>query len=168
MEEQTIINIVFGVVLLILLVQIQKIRNRSMENMADIVPLTNQGLDNIIKLSNDYAGGKLLASGTDNTFRFGSKNNWIIHAPQDGRKSLHIAPNGGDWGKQLALYGDGSVEVYGKLIVNGDIEARNNLGVKYGIASDSLKFRSATGNDITTTGAITSKYQVNAPELNKR
>ena len=44
----------------------------------------------------------------------GGSNSWIFHTPDDGRKSLHIAPktNGKwDWGKQITLFNDGKMHI---------------------------------------------------------
>ena len=44
----------------------------------------------------------------------GGSNSWIFHTPDDGRKTLYIAPktNGRwDWGKQFKLLNDGKMAI---------------------------------------------------------
>jgi hypothetical protein len=57
-------------------------------------------------------------------------NSWIFHHPDDGRKTLYIAPknNYWDWNNQIALNNDGSINC-NKIITNNDSVIKGNLQV---------------------------------------
>jgi len=53
----------------------------------------------------------------------GGSNSWILHTPDDGRTSLHIAPKTAgtwDWGKQTIFLNNGSTIYSGALDVGGN------------------------------------------------
>ncbi|WP_051878620.1 hypothetical protein [Chryseobacterium sp. FH1] len=71
---------------------------------------------NLAKLDVD---GNITSTGniTGSDLISGGSNNWIFHTPDDGRKTLHIAPissNGYDFTKETT-FSDGNVAVRGKL-----------------------------------------------------
>ncbi|MFT3901667.1 MAG: hypothetical protein QM727_00715 [Niabella sp.] len=52
----------------------------------------------------------------------GGTNQWILHTPDDGRTSLHIAPfmsslGGYNWDAQTIFFNDGSISVSGTLFI---------------------------------------------------
>jgi hypothetical protein len=52
----------------------------------------------------------------------GGDNSWILHTPDDGRKTLYLAPKTGeswDWSKQTKFNADGSLDLSGPITVNG-------------------------------------------------
>lgn len=59
-------------------------------------------------------------------------NNWILHRPNDGRKSLYIARNNGkgwDWGKGLEIDGNsGDIRTNGNININRHIDAKQKWG----------------------------------------
>ena len=62
----------------------------------------------------------------------GNKNQWIIHTPDDDRRSLWIAPGTKDkeygnwnWGRSLNIDYDGNVNIGGNQTVNGEIYTPN-------------------------------------------
>lgn len=81
-------------------------------------------------LNNGYVGigtavpeSKLDVNGDARFLDFvsGGSNSWIFHSPDDGRKTLHIAPrtagnNDWDWGKSFVINGEsGNASLYGKF-----------------------------------------------------
>ena len=65
------------------------------------------------------ADGNVWHNGTVNTkgdFVFSGDNGWILHTPDDGRKTMYVAPNsqnGWDWGKGFFYNNNGYLDVTG-------------------------------------------------------
>ncbi len=92
---------------------ISKQNAEAIANIASIYNTENMTLTNL------NVANKLK---TTYLFEFGDKNKWLIHAPQDGRKTLHFIPNGGDWAKQMILDENGNVTINGDLTINGNLK----------------------------------------------
>jgi hypothetical protein len=85
-----------------------------------------------INYANDFKGGVRIDSQAtvkgnmnvgDNVVMEGD-NSWILHTPDDGRKTMYVAPRTADkkdwdWGKQTKFNADGSVEFSGPVTVQG-------------------------------------------------
>ena len=60
-------------------------------------------------------------------------NSWILHAPQDDRNTMFIAPgtkgDNWDWGKQVTFNKAGDVNVNGKFNVGGDVNVNGKFTV---------------------------------------
>ena len=130
MEFQYIFNIL--VVILFIFIIFKK----SNENYTNI---SNQDLEGLQNLSSMYKNGELKIAKlhvTDNAqfdkdintkqnIVFNNGNNWIIHAPNDHRHQLYIAPSTGknngnwDWGKGLDWHSSGKMHIQ-------DIHTRGN------------------------------------------
>jgi hypothetical protein len=60
-------------------------------------------------------------------------NSWILHAPNDNRNTMFIAPgtngNGWDWAHQTTINKDGNVKVGANLNVNKDLRVENGINM---------------------------------------
>lgn len=87
----------------------------AIQNIASVYNKNNMVVTNL-NVTNKVQTGDML--------EFGDKNKWILYAPQDGRKTLHIAPNGGDWSKQMVLDENGDVSISGNINVGGKLTVK--------------------------------------------
>ena len=92
------------------------------------VDTSKLNVSNNIDVKNNAYVGKNIIIGNEG-------NKWILHSPDDNRKSLFIAPfvNGKwDWSKQLHIKSDGIVLQDGNLNIKGNIISNKSLNVKGG------------------------------------
>jgi len=77
--------------------------------------------DTLTARKNISVGGDIVMEGT---------NKWILHTPDDGRKTMYIAPsdgkNGWQWDRQTRLEADGVVAVQ-KLLSAGNLETNGDI-----------------------------------------
>ena len=159
MEFQYIYNILIIIILFFIIFR------KSNENFTNISKQDLEGLQNI---SSMFKKGELKISKlhvTDNAqfdkdiktkqnIVFNNGNNWIMHAPNDHRHQLYIAPSNGkntenwDWGKGLDWHSSGKMHIQdihtrgdsttagnshtaGTSTVDGQLQVNQGIGVKH-------------------------------------
>jgi hypothetical protein len=79
----------------------------------------------------------------------GGTNSWILHTPDDGRTSIHLAPktNGNwDWTKETVFYNDGGVKFNGDITLNGSFTS--SITIDYNNGNRQISLNRANGNAI--------------------
>ena len=159
MEFQYIYNILIIIILFFIIFR------KSNENFTNISKQDLEGLQNI---SSMFKKGELKISKlhvTDNAqfdkdiktkqnIVFNNGNNWIMHAPNDHRHQLYIAPSNGkntenwNWGKGLDWHSSGKMHIQdihtrgdsttsgnshtaGTSTVDGQLQVNQGIGVKH-------------------------------------
>lgn len=82
--------------------------------------------DGRVSIKNNISVGGII-TGTD--FISGGSNSWIFHTPDDGRKSLYLAPRkldntDWDWSTYTKFFADGKVVFQNNISINGKIESK--------------------------------------------
>lgn len=82
----------------------------------------------------------------DNDLQFTGKNNWILHTPDDNRRTLYVAPSktasktDWDWANQTKFNADGSVEMKNLMLSNADKEIIRNPKGHTVVSANGIQF----------------------------